>query len=57
VSRPVVEVADALLEQSLHAFLVIPPRLEVVLEDIDQDQVEDPLPLPEIVLGQRNEGA
>jgi len=36
---------------------VIPPRLEVVLEDIEQDQVEDPLPLPEIVLGQRNEGA
>jgi len=29
----------------------------VVLEDIEQDQVEDPLPLPEIVLGQRNEGA
>ncbi|MCY3934085.1 MAG: hypothetical protein OXH70_20470 [Acidobacteria bacterium] len=36
---------------------MIPPRLEVVLEDIEQDQVEDPLPLPEIVLGQRNEGA
>jgi hypothetical protein len=41
----------------LHPFLMISPRLEVVLEDIEQDQVEDALPLPEIVLGQRNERA
>jgi hypothetical protein len=53
----VVEIADALLEQSLHAFLMISPLLEMVLEDVEQDQVEDSLPLPEVVLRQRDEGA
>ena len=55
--RPVVEVADALLEQPLHPFLMILPLLEMVLEHVEQDQVEDALPFPEVVLGQRDDGA
>lgn len=57
MSRPVVEIADALLEQSFDPFLMVLPLLQVVLEHVEQDQVENALPLPEVVLGQRNEGS
>ncbi len=55
MTGPPIQLPEPLLEDPVDLLLVMPP-LPKPLDVAQQDEVEDPLPLPEILLGQVDEG-